>query len=225
MVKTADGYKAIAHIQAGDRVLSKDEASGKTEYKPVTARYGNPYQETVYIEVSDGIGNSQTLVSNKIHPFYSQGKWIQADRLKKGDTLLSESGAKQTVQNITLKQQPLKAYNLTVADWHTYFVKGSQAETEGVWVHNACPPRKTPSTPVYENDSEAYAAAKKLGYRKIKERTRNDAAIFKKGKSYISRDVDSHNGGAWKEASSPKKLNRKETRNGTFDKNLNRIGD
>ncbi|ENV8693981.1 toxin C-terminal domain-containing protein, partial [Neisseria gonorrhoeae] len=26
-------------------------------------------------------------------------------------------------------------------------------------------------------------------------------------------------------ASSPKNLNRKETRNGTFDKNLNRIGD
>ncbi|ENX8167816.1 hypothetical protein DZJ37_11580, partial [Neisseria gonorrhoeae] len=24
MVRTADGYKAIAHIQAGDRVLSKD---------------------------------------------------------------------------------------------------------------------------------------------------------------------------------------------------------
>ncbi|HGG9452052.1 TPA: polymorphic toxin-type HINT domain-containing protein, partial [Neisseria meningitidis] len=94
--------------------------------------------------VSDGIGNSQTLVSNKIHPFYSQGKWIQADRLKKGDTLLSKSGAKQTVQNITLKQQPLKAYNLTVADWHTYFVKGSQAETEGVWVHNSCPPKRAP---------------------------------------------------------------------------------
>ncbi|HEZ5392419.1 TPA: polymorphic toxin-type HINT domain-containing protein [Neisseria meningitidis] len=225
MVKTADGYKAIAHIQAGDRVLSKDEASGKTGYKPVTARYGNPYQETVYIKVSDGIGNSQTLISNRIHPFYSQGKWIQAGHLKKGDTLLSESGAKQTVQNITLKQQPLKAYNLTVADWHTYFVKGNRAETEGVWVHNDCPPRKTPSTPIYGNDSEAYAAAKELGYRKIKERTRNDAAIFKKGKSYISRDVDSHNGGAWKEASSPEKLNRKETRNGTFDKNLNRIGD
>ncbi|HGO7464101.1 TPA: polymorphic toxin-type HINT domain-containing protein, partial [Neisseria meningitidis] len=26
----------MAHIQAGDRVLSKDEASGKTGYKPVT---------------------------------------------------------------------------------------------------------------------------------------------------------------------------------------------
>ena len=225
LVKTADGYKAIARIRAGDRVFAKDEASGKTGYKPVTAQYGNPYQETVYIEVSDGIGNSQTLISNRIHPFYSDGKWIKAEDLKAGSRLFAENGAEPTVQSVTVKQEPLQAYNLTVADWHTYFVKGNQAETEGVWVHNDCSSRKTPSTPVYKNDSEAYAAAKELGYRKIKERTKNNAAIFKKGKSYISRDVDSHNGGVWKEASSPKKLNRKETRNGTFDKNLNRIGD
>ncbi|HGO6589747.1 TPA: polymorphic toxin-type HINT domain-containing protein [Neisseria gonorrhoeae] len=139
MVKTADGYKAIAHIQAGDRVLSKDEASGKTGYKPVTAQYGNPYQETVYIKVSDGIGNSQTLISNRIHPFYSGGKWIKAEDLKAGSRLYSESGRTQTVRNTIVKPTPLKAYNLTVADWHTYFVKGNQAETEGVWVHNDCP--------------------------------------------------------------------------------------
>ncbi len=139
MVKTADGYKAIAHIQAGDRVLSKDEASGETGYKPVTARYGNPYRETVYIKVSDGIGNSQTLISNRIHPFYSDGKWIKAEDLKAGSRLLSESGRTQTVRNTVVKPKPLKAYNLTVADWHTYFVKGNRAETEGVWVHNECP--------------------------------------------------------------------------------------
>ena len=225
LVKTADGYKAIAHIRVGDRVFAKDEASGETGYKPVTAQYGNPYQETVYIEVSDGLGKIQILVSNRIHPFYSDGKWIKAEDLKAGSRLFAENGAEPTVQSVTVKQEPLQAYNLTVADWHTYFVKGDKAETEGVWVHNDCPPRKTPSTPVYRNDSEAYAAAKELGYRKIKERTRNDAAIFKKGNSYISRDKDGHNGGAWKEASSPEKLNKKETRNGTFDKNLNRIGD
>ncbi|HGO7949935.1 TPA: polymorphic toxin MafB class 1, partial [Neisseria meningitidis] len=145
LVKTADGYKAIAHIQAGDRVLSKDEASGKTGYKPVTARYGNPYRETVYIKVSDGIGNSQTLISNRIHPFYSDGKWIKAEDLKAGSRLHSESGKTQTVRNTVVKPKPLKAYNLTVADWHTYFVKGSQAETEGVWVHNSCPPYKRPN--------------------------------------------------------------------------------
>ncbi|CFB82819.1 TPA: pretoxin [Neisseria gonorrhoeae] len=146
MVRTADGYKAIAHIQAGDRVFAKDETSGKTGYKPVTARYGNPYQETVYIKVSDGIGNSQTLISNRIHPFYSDGKWIKAEDLKAGSRLLSESGRTQTVRNIVVKPKPLKAYNLTVADWHTYFVKGSQAETEGVWVHNSCPPKRTGSS-------------------------------------------------------------------------------
>ncbi|EMU4207330.1 pretoxin [Neisseria gonorrhoeae] len=139
MVKTADGYKAIARIRAGESVLSKDEASGVTGCKPVTARYGNPYRETVYIEVSDGIGNSQTLISNRIHPFYSDGKWIKAEDLKAGSRLLSESGRTQTVRKTVVKPKPLKAYNLTVADWHTYFVKGSQAETEGVWVHNDCP--------------------------------------------------------------------------------------
>ena len=146
MVKTADGYKAIAHIQTGEYVFAKDEASGKTGYKPVTARYGNPYQETVYIKVSDGIGNSQTLISNRIHPFYSGGKWIKAEDLKAGSRLFAESGAEQTVQSVTVKPKPLKAYNLTVADWHTYFVKGDKAETEGVWVHNSCPPKRTGSS-------------------------------------------------------------------------------
>ena len=141
LVKTADGYKAIAHIRVGDRVFAKDEASGETGYKPVTARYGNPYQETVYIEVSDGLGKIQTLVSNRIHPFYSDGKWIKAEDLKAGSRLFAENGAEPTVQSVTVKQEPLQAYNLTVADWHTYFVKGDKAETEGVWVHNDCPYR------------------------------------------------------------------------------------
>ena len=139
LVKTADGYKAIARIRVGDRVFAKDETSGATGYKPVTARYGNPYQETVYIEVSDGLGKIQTLVSNRIHPFYSGGKWIKAEDLKVGSRLFAENGAEQTVQSVTVKPEPLQAYNLTVADWHTYFVKGDKAETEGVWVHNDCP--------------------------------------------------------------------------------------
>ena len=119
MVKTADGYKAIARIRVGDRVFAKDEASGETGYKPVTARYGNPYQETVYIEVSDDLGKIQTLVSNRIHPFYSGGKWIKAEDLKAGSRLFAENGAEPTVQSVTVKQEPLQAYNLTVADWHT----------------------------------------------------------------------------------------------------------
>ncbi|HFC2940222.1 TPA: polymorphic toxin MafB class 1 [Neisseria gonorrhoeae] len=184
LVKTADGYKAIAHIQAGDRVLSKDEASGKTGYKPVTAQYGNPYQETVYIKVSDGIGNSQTLISNRIHPFYSGGKWIKAEDLKAGSRLLSESGKTQTVRNTVVKPKPLKAYNLTVADWHTYFVKGDKAETEGVWVHNDCPPKPKPTNHAQQRKEEA----KNDSHRSVGDSNR----VVREGKQYLDSDTGNH---------------------------------
>ncbi|UBD67104.1 toxin C-terminal domain-containing protein [Bacteroides salyersiae] len=41
----------------------------------------------------------------------------------------------------------------------------------------------------------------------------------------MSPDKDGHNGGIWKKADSVKDLNDRVTRNGTYDKNLNRIGD
>jgi hypothetical protein len=43
--------------------------------------------------------------------------------------------------------------------------------------------------------------------------------IFYDGKKYITRDIDAHNGGVWK------MFDRKGRRLGTFDKNLNKIGD
>ena len=50
--------------------------------------------------------------------------------------------------------------------------------------------------------------------------------MYKKGRQYITRDVDGHNGGAWKMATSVKKLGSKATRDGTFSADLKtRIGD
>ena len=63
------------------------------------------------------------------------------------------------------------------------------------------------------------------GYERIKESTRNGMPIFRKEKNYISPDRDGHNGGIWKKANSIDDLNSRTTRNGTFDKDLNRIGD
>jgi hypothetical protein len=54
----------------------------------------------------------------------------------------------------------------------------------------------------------------------------SDEAVFKKGRRYISRDEDGHNGGAWKMADSPEKLRSKELRMGTYNKDLTqRVGD
>ncbi|HFB6879127.1 TPA: polymorphic toxin MafB class 1, partial [Neisseria gonorrhoeae] len=149
-----------------------------------TAQYGNPYQETVYIKVSDGIGNSQTLISNRIHPFYSDGKWIKAEDLKAGSRLLSESGKTQTVRNTVVKPKPLKAYNLTVADWHTYFVKGDKAETEGVWVHNDCPPKPKPTNHAQQRKEEA----KNDSHRSVGDSNR----VVREGKQYLDSDTGNH---------------------------------
>lgn len=63
------------------------------------------------------------------------------------------------------------------------------------------------------------------GFEKINERAKNKMPIYKKGREYISPDKDGHNGGIWKKANSIKELNRKDTRKGTYDENLKRIGD
>jgi RHS repeat-associated protein len=79
--------------------------------------------------------------------------------------------------------------------------------------------------PAYKTTKEAKLAAETLGFKKINETVHEGQAVFKRGKDFITRDLDGHNGGAWKMADSVKNLGSKETRFGTFDINLNRIGD
>ncbi len=71
---------------------------------------------------------------------------------------------------------------------------------------------------------EALEAAKKLGFDATGQYSHGQP-IFKKGNRYITPDADSHNGGVWKMADSIKNLKSKKTRMGTYDANLDRIGD
>lgn len=76
-------------------------------------------------------------------------------------------------------------------------------------------------------------AAKELGYEKTNYKAKNGEPIYynKKTKTYISQDIGSadgsgpHNGGVWKMGKSPQTLNSKNTRMGTYEASLNRIGD
>jgi hypothetical protein len=73
--------------------------------------------------------------------------------------------------------------------------------------------------------------AGRLGFTKTNYRGKYRAPVYTDGKVYISPDLGSgngtgaHIGGVWKMADSPKKLFSKDTRMGTYDENLNRIGD
>ena len=159
LVKTISGYRPISEVWIGNMVLSKNEITGKLSYQSVSNQYNNAYRVTVYITIKDSNGNTQTIVSNKIHPFFTQvntggqlpqsseghnyqgsidnAQWIDASNLKAGYQLLSEDGQWQVVQSVRQTDEPLSAYNLTVDNDHTYFVTGSDS-TYGVWVHNNC---------------------------------------------------------------------------------------
>lgn len=153
-IPTKTGYKAIKDIQVGDLVLSKNEVTNQIDYQAVSDIRKNQHTETVYLTVSDDIGNVQTLKTKKSHPFFVQSdniisategytyqgniqnsNWTDARHLKIGDKLLSENNTWQTVQTVQINQSPITAYNLTVNNNHTFFVKAENGKY-GVWVHN-----------------------------------------------------------------------------------------
>ncbi len=156
-VLTKNGFESIKLLVPGeDYVFARNEYTGDVDWKLVVAHYSNPYQETVTVSIQDTVnGEMQEILSNRIHSFYvidseigsseliagtnETGRWVQAQNLQPGDKLLTDSGAQSEVINLEIKSEYLHAYNITVDDYHTYFVKGSANDnTSAVWVHNEC---------------------------------------------------------------------------------------
>jgi hypothetical protein len=130
--------------------------------------------------------------------------WIEAKDLRPGHLLLAADGDYLSVDKVSLEVRPATVYNFEVADAHDYFVSD-----KCVLVHNA---------PCLAEQ------AKRLGFPSKANGFRPHGQPAFKGKGpgglrYISPDVDSHIGGAWKG------FNRNKRRIGTYDPNLNRIGD
>lgn len=76
---------------------------------------------------------------------------------------------------------------------------------------------------------EIEEAAKNLGYRDAGVRSQKQKVFYNpkapRAKQYITKDRDGHVGGVWKGADSPANLRNDNTRSGTYDENLNWIGD
>ena len=67
----------------------------------------------------------------------ADGYWIDAADLRAGDRLLNDDSSRAEVVSSRTLAQPLRAYNLTVKDFHTYFVAANE-NAAPVWVHNDC---------------------------------------------------------------------------------------
>jgi len=128
-ILTDEGEKNIEDIEVGDRVLSKDENTGEVGYKEVTATFNHETgtDEIYKIHVGD-----QVIESTFNHPFWVDGQgWTFVKDLKVGDLLVQSDGNTLKIESIELEYESATVYNMTVDEFHTYFVSDL-----GIWVHN-----------------------------------------------------------------------------------------
>ncbi|MFF7888247.1 RICIN domain-containing protein [Streptomyces sp. NPDC020794] len=137
-VLMADGTtKEIKDVRTGDAVLATDPGSGRTEGRAVTDTVYTP-DDTDFADITIDAGRSR-ITATQHHPFWSPSahRWIDAGDLKPGQTLRTSSGDTVAVIRVHRYQRLHSAYNLGVADIHTYYVL---AGATPVLVHNTfCP--------------------------------------------------------------------------------------
>jgi RHS repeat-associated protein len=131
-VLMADGTtKPIEDIQVGDQVTATD---------PETGEHG-PHKVT-HVWVHDDrlvdllLANGAAVATTEDHPFWNatDQQWQRVDTVGAGEKLLSPNGHRTAVAAVRLGPTPhAPAYNLTIANLHTYYVLAGDTP---VLVHN-----------------------------------------------------------------------------------------
>lgn len=99
-VQTDKGLVQIADLKIGDKVLSYNEQTRRTEYKKIIRLIKKPSPAEMYrLRFSNG-----AIISTGNHPHYTQRGWVNASEIKVGDTLYELCNMPQT--NNSAKRKP-----------------------------------------------------------------------------------------------------------------------
>jgi hypothetical protein len=123
--------RRIADVKVGDRVLATDPTTGETGGRTVLATLPH-IDELLTLETSAG-----DVITTEDHKYWNatDQQWQQSQHLDTGDKLLTAGGEEVTVRGLDWSTvQKDAAYDLTVADLHTYYVAVGGA---AVLVHNS----------------------------------------------------------------------------------------
>ncbi len=153
LVETESGLEAIETIELGDYVWARDTETGETALKEVTRLF--EHQRIIWVLTLSGEnGASEVFETTDDHPWWiidaeGSGEWLNTEQLAVGMTVVSRTDAApdrfMTVTSVEATARLDTTYNITVADFHTYFVGENR-----VLVHN-CGGRRTPS-PALQDD-------------------------------------------------------------------------
>jgi Pretoxin HINT domain len=129
LVVTQEGLRPIESIQAGERVASRDEASGQVVFERVERTFVTPNEPLVEVRFIDGA----PIRATPAHRFRTEDRgWVDAQDLREGEPVLSGWGGDLRVSGVEPLPTTDTVYNFEVEHTHTYFVG-----REAAWVHNA----------------------------------------------------------------------------------------
>lgn len=115
-VQTLLGPTPIEQVKVGDQVLSQNPDTGELAYKPVLLTTIRPATTLFALDVG-----GEKIRATGGHLFWVAGMgWVKARDLKPGYELHGPTGALQLAAVTEGEAEP--AYNLVVADFHTYVV-------------------------------------------------------------------------------------------------------
>ncbi len=128
-VQTPEGEANIESLTVDDRVATYDAETGRDG----AARIGDVFTGVATDLVHITIPN-ETLTCTPEHPFWVIGRgWVAAGRLIRGDALLDIEGQQVLILGVERESlcKPVRIYNITVDECHTYFIGKSK-----ILVHN-----------------------------------------------------------------------------------------
>jgi RHS repeat-associated protein len=138
-VLTDKGLTAIEELNVGDLVYSKDTATDDISLKPVTERIITEGKPLYSLKLTNQQGEIEELVVTDNHPFWVKGKgWVDSIDLSPEMEIDTYKDGVSVVKSLEPLGKVKDTYNITVADYHTYYAGDGL-----LLVHNcSCGPKK-----------------------------------------------------------------------------------
>ncbi len=133
-VWASQGRLAVETLSGAEVLRSRSSIDGQEAAKPLTLTLQRLTSELIALEVTGDGGRTERFVTTPNHPFFVLDRgWVPAAKLTAGQHLstVDGEGAELTAVSPFQADEPVRVYNLEVADFHSYFVGDL-----GLWVHN-----------------------------------------------------------------------------------------
>ncbi len=132
LVDTEDGLVPIEEIKVGDRVWARDVDSGETALKEVIDLIRRHERRIWVINFEAADGTIHQFETTDDHPWWIPDLgWVNTSELSLGMVAASREGEALIVNEVAETERFAATFNLTVADFETYFVGKL-----GILVHN-----------------------------------------------------------------------------------------